>query len=102
MQIDRERFSPRQWISMIQEISFFDQVRVSLFAVLLGVVGCGVKGDPLPPLTPAELGRGVPTYKGATEELAYPQVPPLKNIEPKDDLDDLEKEDAKNKELDRN
>lgn len=27
------------------------------------VCGCGVKGDPLPPLKPAELGRGKPTYK---------------------------------------
>lgn len=29
--------------------------------------GCGVKGDPLPPEKPAELGRGRPTYRRATE-----------------------------------
>lgn len=36
------------------------------FALALGfAAGCGVKGDPLPPLRPAELGRGVPTYQRA-------------------------------------
>ena len=40
-------------------------------------VGCGVKGDPIPPKIPAELGRGQPTYKGATEDLAFPTVPPV-------------------------
>lgn len=33
------------------------------------LLGCGVKGDPLPPEKPAELGRGRPTYKRATEGL---------------------------------
>lgn len=28
---------------------------------------CGVKGDPLPPEKPVDLGRGRPTYKRATE-----------------------------------
>ncbi|WII72979.1 hypothetical protein QJS83_03725 [Bdellovibrio sp. 22V] len=31
--------------------------------LLLGPLGCGVKGRPLPPLNPAPLGRGEPTYK---------------------------------------
>jgi len=43
----------------------------------LGHIGCGVKGDPVPPKIPAELGRGQPTYKGATENLAFPTVPPV-------------------------
>jgi len=30
---------------------------------------CGVKGDPLPPEKPSELGRGRPTYKRATEKI---------------------------------
>lgn len=41
----------------------------------LTVVACGVRGRPQPPLTPAELGRGEPSYKRATEELAFPNVP---------------------------
>ena len=36
---------------------------------------CGVRGRPQPPLTPAELGRGQPTFKRATEEFAFPNVP---------------------------
>ena len=38
------------------------------------LLSCGVKGDPLPPERPAELGRGRPTYKRATEGL---QIKPL-------------------------
>lgn len=33
------------------------------------VSACGVKGDPLPPDRPAEIGRGSPTYQRATENL---------------------------------
>lgn len=44
---------------------------------LMSQLGCGVKGDPVPPKIPAELGRGQPTYKGATEDLAFPTVPPV-------------------------
>lgn len=48
------------------------------FAIAItGQVGCGVRGDPVPPKIPSELGRGQPTYKGATEELAFPTVPPV-------------------------
>lgn len=36
---------------------------------LVFVAGCGVKGDPLPPEQPAELGRGRLTYRRATEGL---------------------------------
>lgn len=47
----------------------------SIFAVLslltIGFViqGCGVKGDPLPPERPVEMGRGKPTYKRAFRNL---------------------------------
>ena len=38
-----------------------------LLAVLaLAMSGCGVKGHPLPPLNPAPLGRGEPTFKDST------------------------------------
>jgi hypothetical protein len=45
-------------------------------AALFLACGCGVKGDPVPPGTPPELGRGKPSYRRATEPLAFPVVPP--------------------------
>jgi hypothetical protein len=40
------------------------------FSVLaFWALACGVKGDPLPPEKPADLGRGRPTYKRATEKI---------------------------------
>lgn len=51
--------------------------RVLLFSFIALSASCGVKGDPVPPGTPAELGRGQPTYKRATEEFAFPDVPPI-------------------------
>lgn len=44
-------------------------------AAALSATGCGVRGRPQPPLTPAELGRGQPSFKRATEEFAFPEVP---------------------------
>jgi hypothetical protein len=41
--------------------------------------GCGVKGDPEPPLTPPELGHGQPAYRRTTRELAFPNVPPVES-----------------------
>jgi hypothetical protein len=38
---------------------------LALVAVALILNGCGVKGDPLPPEKPVEMGRGRPTYKRA-------------------------------------
>lgn len=40
-----------------------------LIAFGFWLAGCGVKGDPLPPERPADIGRGRPTYKRATENL---------------------------------
>ncbi len=59
--------------------------------LILLVAGCGVKGDPVPPKQPKDLGRGQPTYRGATQELAVPKVPPVYMPEEK------KKEDEKNK-----
>ncbi|MCB0406935.1 MAG: hypothetical protein KDD34_01960, partial [Bdellovibrionales bacterium] len=39
-----------------------------IFCIALGgLFGCGVKGDPLPPEKAPRLGRGHPTYSGASE-----------------------------------
>lgn len=34
--------------------------------------GCGVKGDPLPPERPPEIGRGKPTFQRATRNIQLP------------------------------
>ena len=46
---------------------------ILLFAISFSA-GCGVKGDPEPPLLPPELGRGQPTYRQATEEIIHPDM----------------------------
>lgn len=46
-----------------------------LAIVCASLSGCGVRGKPQPPLQPAELGRGQPSFKRATEEFAFPEVP---------------------------
>ena len=37
--------------------------------VFLFLMACGVKGKPLPPENPREIGIGKPQYKGVDEEL---------------------------------
>lgn len=54
--------------------------------VMFSVVGCGVKGDPVPPDKPPELGRGQPTYRRATEKIK------LKKYTPADDEEKDEKD----------
>ena len=50
--------------------------------------GCGVKGDPLPPEKPADIGRGRPTYKRATEEIKIQKNSARKPPPAKDTSDD--------------
>jgi hypothetical protein len=56
---------------------FSASMSASLFAIVIVTTlsACGVRGRPQPPLAPAELGRGQPSFKGATEEMAFPSVP---------------------------
>lgn len=54
------------------------------------MTGCGVKGDPLPPEKPAELGRGRPSYKRATEGIPLQKY---KHEEEKDEQDEEQKDD---------
>ena len=37
--------------------------------LFFAIAACGVKGDPVPPEKPPELGRGRPTYKRAIEDI---------------------------------
>ena len=39
--------------------------------VVLSLQGCGVRGDPIPPKTPAEMGRGKPNFERASEDLDF-------------------------------
>ena len=56
--------------------------------VFLFTCSCGVKGDPMPPEKPPEMGRGKPTYKRAVEGMAFPNLPPIEEEE--DDEDEEE------------
>lgn len=49
-----------------------------LFLLALGffVPSCGVKGKPLPPETPREIGIGKPQYLGVDEEMKLSTPPP--------------------------
>lgn len=54
---------------------------VGLF-LFVSLIRCGVKGDPVPPDKPTEIGRGRPTYRRATEGIRVKQTPV-----PKEDSD---------------
>ncbi len=47
-------------------------IKILIFALLC--TGCGVKGKPQPPLTPALMGRGQPSYSKATESVKIPKA----------------------------
>lgn len=59
--------------------------------ILAHVTGCGVRGDPVAPKTPPNLGRGQPTYRGATEDLKFQSVPPVYAPQIKEDKDEEKK-----------
>jgi predicted small lipoprotein YifL len=63
---------------------------LAVFTIILWITGCGVKGDPLPPEKPTELGRGRPTYKRATEGIAIEKskAPRSKGDEEEEEEDD--------------
>lgn len=61
-----------------------------IFIIIFALLNfaCGVKGDPVPPQRPTELGRGRPTYKRATERVkVQPQVVPDEEDEDEKDED---------------
>ncbi len=73
--------------------------KMFVLAMTIVLQACGVKGDPLPPVTPAELGRGRPAYRGATEGLkverrskSVNQKGKNANDESEDDEDDREED----------
>lgn len=58
---------------MSKRIQTIFVLALSVFAVFSA--SCGVKGKPLPPIEPAHIGRGAPTYK-RTAEQARPTIIP--------------------------
>jgi hypothetical protein len=60
-------------------------LKFSCVVGLMGLVGCGVKGDPLPPERPPELGRGRTTYKKVTEKLKVKPTTPESEQEDADE-----------------
>ena len=56
------------------------QWALASLALVTLVGACGVKGNPVPPLTPPELGRGTPTFRRATQDLAFPNVAPVETV----------------------
>lgn len=49
--------------------------RIFAIFILLGTIGCGVKGKPQPPLTAPVLGRGEPNFEKATENVKLKKKP---------------------------
>ncbi len=59
--------------------------------LLTAAQGCGVKGRPLPPERPAELGRGKPTFTRTTEDFRFRNIPPVETEADSQTDDDEEK-----------
>ena len=68
--------------------------KLILMLSYLLILGCGVKGDPLPPEVPAELGRGRPNYRRATEgiKLENPEILEETESEDEDPEDEISPE----------
>ncbi len=49
-------------------------ILLSALVTIIAVSSCGVRGRPLPPVNPPELGHGQPGFKRASEEFAFPNV----------------------------
>lgn len=58
--------------------------------LLLALPSCGVKGRPLPPEKPAELGRGKPTFTRTTEDFRFRNIPPVETEAETQTTDDEE------------
>ena len=69
------------------EVLFSSRVMLSLGLLLVSNLGCGVKGHPLPPEVPVEIGRGDANFKKATEGVK------IKKLERKKIPNDWEQED---------
>jgi hypothetical protein len=80
-----------KWLKRVESLKYL--LFVSLAWMLLA---CGVKGDPLPPEKPTELGRGRPNYRRATEGLNVKHQG--KSLKEEDESQDSDDDDGRNDE----
>lgn len=71
---------------------------INIFLLMTAVCACGVKGDPLPPEQPPELGRGEPSFQRATEGFKLPNLPPQEE-ELEGGSDDSDRDEEEEEEL---
>lgn len=64
--------------------------RIFLALFMLVSVGCGVKGRPLPPLNPAPIGRGEPTYKDSSKQKNVKKYRPIAEEEEEENSSESE------------
>ena len=64
-------------------------IQAALLLSALYGIGCGVKGDPLPPEKPTEIGRGKPTYRRAAERINLAPQTPVEE-EPQEEQDEAD------------
>ena len=59
------------------------KILISMLFVF-GASACGVRGKPMPPLEPTQLGRGQPSFKRNTEDYRFPETPPEPSPTPRE------------------
>jgi hypothetical protein len=62
--------------------------KIILLLACINILACGVKSDPLPPIAPAEIGRGRPTFKRAFDKVNLPGQKPAKDDDEDTDNDE--------------
>ncbi|RME16529.1 MAG: hypothetical protein D6797_04355 [Bdellovibrio sp.] len=60
--------------------------------ILLYVLGCGIKGDPLPPEAPPEIGQGYPTFDSSQDRFKDSDIPPVEEYQNRKKNKDKENE----------
>ncbi len=60
---------------------------IMLLLISFLICACGVKNDPVPPASPAEIGRGKPAFKSDDEPSLLPALP-RKNYHDREQKDD--------------
>lgn len=62
---------------------------LAFILLVFAELGCGVKGKPMPPLDPPQIGRGDSAYSGSTKN----KKPVVNKYNNKDDADDASEKD---------